>query len=190
MIWFTSDWHIGHDKEFIWKCRGFKSVEDAAFQTLKNCNEFVEKTDTLYILGDLALGQHEELWNEVYSNIKCNDVHFLIGNHDTDRRVAKYDYEYNFICEGYATMFKYDKYNFYLSHYPTNTTNYDMDKPMKTRILNLSGHTHSSDIFHGNLNAGSYNVALDAHINRPINIEDIIFDFKWLFLETYKKEGE
>ena len=26
MIWLCSDWHLNHNKEFIWKARGFESV--------------------------------------------------------------------------------------------------------------------------------------------------------------------
>ena len=27
-IWFTSDLHFGHDREFVWKVRGYKDVKD------------------------------------------------------------------------------------------------------------------------------------------------------------------
>ena len=27
MIWLTSDWHFNHNREFIYKARGFDSVE-------------------------------------------------------------------------------------------------------------------------------------------------------------------
>ena len=27
-IWITSDLHFGHDREFIWKARGFNSIEE------------------------------------------------------------------------------------------------------------------------------------------------------------------
>lgn len=72
MIWFTSDWHIGHDKEFLWRPRGFQNVEEMNETLLKNCNEVVEPLDTLYILGDLALvPNNESMWNQIYHNIKC-----------------------------------------------------------------------------------------------------------------------
>ena len=25
-IWLTSDWHFGHDREFLWHPRGFESI--------------------------------------------------------------------------------------------------------------------------------------------------------------------
>ena len=27
-IWLTSDLHFGHDREFVWKVRGYSSVEE------------------------------------------------------------------------------------------------------------------------------------------------------------------
>ena len=28
MLFFTSDWHFNHDREFVWKQRGFSSVDE------------------------------------------------------------------------------------------------------------------------------------------------------------------
>ena len=179
MIYFTSDWHIGHDKEFCWGPRGFKDVQDAAITTLDNCNFIVQPEDTLYILGDLALvPQNEKLWNEIYHEIQCKDIYFIAGNHDTDNRIDKYIDEYGFEYRGYADILHYNHLHFYLSHYPTLTTNKDLDKPLKTRLLSISGHTHSKDKWHGHPNNLCYNVALDAHDNFPVSIEEIIEDFK------------
>ena len=179
MIWFTSDWHIGHDKEFIWQSRGFQNVEEMNETLLKNCNEVVEPLDTLYILGDLALVLvNESMWNQIYHNIKCQDVQFIAGNHDTDNRIDKYIEEYGFEYRGYADVLHYNHLHFYLSHYPAITTNRDFDKPLKARTLNLSGHTHSTDIWHNRPMDMSYNVAPDAHNNYPVSIEQSIKDFK------------
>ena len=77
---------------------------------------------------------------------------------------------------GYATILKYNHYHFYLSHYPTLTTNFDdINKPLKKRILCLAGHTHSKEIFES---CGSYNVSVDAHNCFPVSIDKIINDFK------------
>ena len=42
MIYFTSDLHIGHDRDFIWKERGFSSVEKHNEEILKRWNEVVK----------------------------------------------------------------------------------------------------------------------------------------------------
>ena len=66
MIYFTSDLHIGHDRDFIWKERGFSSVEKHNEEILKRWNEVVKPEDTVYILGDLAMGQNEAAWDNVF----------------------------------------------------------------------------------------------------------------------------
>ena len=48
---------------------------------------------------------------------------------------------------------------------------------MKKRILNLFGHTHSKEKFYQD-NPTMYNVALDAHNNTPVSIDQIIEDIK------------
>ena len=42
MDYFTSDLHIGHDKDFIWKARGFNSIEEHDTQILKNWNSIIK----------------------------------------------------------------------------------------------------------------------------------------------------
>ena len=56
MIYFTSDWHIGHNKEFLYKPRGFETIEQHDIAILLKCNQIVKPEDELWILGDLALG--------------------------------------------------------------------------------------------------------------------------------------
>ena len=55
MIWFTSDLHLCHDREFVYKSRGFQSVEDMNETLINNINDCVKEEDILYILGDLGL---------------------------------------------------------------------------------------------------------------------------------------
>ena len=56
MIFFTSDWHIGHNKTFLYSPRGFQSIEEHDEVIITNCNKIVKPDDELWILGDLALG--------------------------------------------------------------------------------------------------------------------------------------
>lgn len=170
MIWFTSDWHIGHDKNFLYEPRGFSNIFEHDAQILKNCNEVVRPEDTLYILGDLAMNENEKEWNDIFYGIACQDVHIVRGNHDTVNKMQKYCLDYGFINHDWADIIKVSKRRiFYISHYPTLTGNFDFDK---YPIWNLSGHTHSKEKFHP---AGCiYNVSLDAHNNYPVSIEQIV----------------
>ena len=172
MIYFTADLHIGHDKDFIWEERGFSSVEEHDKEILKRWNEVVKPEDTVYILGDLALGQNENEWDNVFYNLNGN-IFFIQGNHDTNRRISIYQVRYIMNYIGAASFWKYKKKGFYLSHYPTLVTNGD-DKKF---LWNLSGHTHSKNKFeYGQYHV--YNVAVDAHNCYPVSIEEIIKDIK------------
>ena len=66
MDYFTSDLHIGHDRDFIWKARGFSSIEEHDTEILKRWNSIVQPEDTVYILGDLCLGRDESEWNRIF----------------------------------------------------------------------------------------------------------------------------
>ena len=139
---------------------------------LDNFREVVNKEDKVYILGDCFL-------NENFRGLELlklipGEKYIIYGNHDTDTRKALMG-EAGFHCLGYAHQQKFNGYSFFLCHYPTMTSNYDLDKPLKHRILSLSGHTHSKEIWDA---AGGYNVALDAHNNYPVELNEIIEAFK------------
>ena len=160
MIYFIADLHFNHDKEFIWKARGYESIEEMNNDLVKSFNETVSNDDIVYILGDLMMGQ---LKDEKWLSQLNGEIHYIIGNHDTTKRCEYYD-SLGFICEGYATIIKYKKHSFYLSHYPTLVQNSTDDK-----IHNIHGHTHSTDFREYIL---SFNVAVDA-IKKPISLDEI-----------------
>ena len=173
-IWFTSDLHFGHDKEFLYKPRGFNSITEHDETIISNFNSVVSNDDVLVILGDVMLGDNSY-------GIKClnrlNGRKFIIrGNHDTDKRWAEYAESSNARLLDLVLVEKIRGYLCYLSHYPTATSNFDADKPLRQQLLNLSGHTHCKEKFN-NL-TGSYNVAVDAHNNFPVEFNTIITDIK------------
>ena len=173
-IWFTSDLHFGHNKEFLYKPRGFNSITEHDETIISNFNSVVSNDDVLVILGDVMLGDNSY-------GIKClnrlNGRKFIIrGNHDTDKRWAEYAESSNARLLDLALVEKIRGYLCYLSHYPTATSNFDADKPLRQQLLNLSGHTHCKEKFN-NLTR-SYNVAVDAHNNFPVEFNTIIADIK------------
>ena len=173
MIWFTSDWHIGHNKDFCYSPRGFSSPEEMDTEILFRTNEVVAPDDELWILGDLAMSGRRDEWDRVFSHLLCKNVKFLQGNHDTDNKMDIYESVYNFEYHGYADMFKYSKKKiFYLSHYPTIVSNYGEEKRF---LWNLSGHTHYKNKFYDCISK-IYNVSVDAHNCYPVSIEQIIQD--------------
>ena len=184
MIYFTSDWHFNHDQPFVWEERGFETIEEMNNEIVKRHNSIVTNEDDVYVLGDLCMsGKLEE--NKTLIESLNGRIHILIGNHDTDNRLRMYESCSNVveIC-GYATLIKYRKYRFYLSHYPTNTGNYD-DGGLKACTINLCGHVHSKDPTSEISERWqlSYHIEMDAHDCYPISAEEVILDLKHAFRE-------
>jgi calcineurin-like phosphoesterase family protein len=107
-------------------------------------------------------------------------LHIVRGNHDTDRKWEMYKELPNVVelC-GWATMIKYKKYHFYLSHFPTMTPNIGKES-LKETVINLFGHTHQQTRFYNGI-AQMYHVGIDTHNNYPILLDNIIEDIKFVF---------
>lgn len=182
MIYVTSDLHFGHNKEFIYQQRGFNTIQEHDEALIHNFNEILTENDVLYILGDVFLCDNKH-------GIECleqliGEKHLIRGNHDTKQKCKRMK---DFVIdEGYANILDYQKYHFYLSHYPTITSNYDDGKYLSQRMINLSGHTHFKDKFFDG-NPFIYNVAVDAHDCKPVSIEEILQDIR---IERDKKMAE
>jgi calcineurin-like phosphoesterase family protein len=174
-IWFSSDLHFSHDREFVWKERGFKNVGEMNITLIDNFNSIIHPGDTLYLLGDNWLNCSVEEGIALLRQIRCEDIRFIRGNHDSPTR-------WEALKEvgmpiGWAEMIKYQGYHFYLSHYPTLTSNMDEGTPLKARVLNLYGHTHQNTNFY-NENPLMYHVGMDSHNCYPISLDSIIEEIK------------
>ena len=181
MIYFTSDLHFEHDKDFIWQARGFNDISEMNAEIVKRWNETVYPDDDVYVLGDLVLNDIE--WGLKLISKLNGYIHIIRGNHDTDTKVERYLELPNVVSVDWALELKYKKAYFWLSHYPTITANYDDDKPWAKHLINLFGHTHQQNKFyeiikHAGENPYMYNVGVDAHNCTPVSIDEIIEDIK------------
>lgn len=173
-IWLTSDLHFGHDREFIWGPRGFKNVHEMNEAIIKNWNAVVAPEDEVYVLGDLMLGDNEA-GIKMIKQLK-GTIHIILGNHDTKTRVEMYQECHNVADIQYATVIKFKGYSFYLSHYPTITSNLEKEFG-KHCLINLFAHTHQETNFYNGL-PFCYHVGLDSHNCTPITIEQALEDIK------------
>jgi calcineurin-like phosphoesterase family protein len=180
MIYVTSDLHFNHDKFFLYAPRDFKSVEEMNKYIVNRWNDTITDEDDVYILGDLMLNDNDT-GMELLRSLN-GKLHIIYGNHDTPTRQELYNELENVVEAGYATAFKYRHYNFYLSHYPTLCSNYDIDKPLKARVINLCGHTHTEDKFADMDKGLIYHCEMDAHNCCPVLLDDIIWDIKQYLL--------
>ena len=176
MIYFTSDLHFGHNKEFIYKVRGFDSIEEHDEALISNWNSMVSDEDTVFVLGDIMLKDNDNgirCWNRLRGHKKV-----IWGNHDTAAKRALILECPNTEEIGFATFWEYDDHIYYLSHYPTLTANHDDNEPNKKKVYNICGHTHSTDKFHDFDKGLIYHVEPDCHNNCPVSIDTIISDLK------------
>lgn len=168
-IYLTSDLHFCHDREFCYGPRGFSSVEEMNDAIVTNYNNVVTDDDIVYILGDCMLNNNTK-GIELLSSLKGHK-YIALGNHDTPVRLEKYLPYVEDVQVGYR--FRHKKIEFWLTHYPMIMKNFTDPKP----VWNLSGHTHSKDKFE-NSKYNIYNVALDAHDNQPISLDQIVIDIR------------
>lgn len=174
-IWLTSDSHFGHSRQFLYEPRGFSSIQEHDKAIISRWNEVVAPDDIVYHLGDVMLNDNEH-------GIEClrrlnGEIKIIRGNHDTDARWQLYGTLSNVELLGYATMLKYKKYNFYLSHYHTDTANLDKNEYLRSHTLALYGHTHQKTNFWKDI-PYYYHVGLDSHSCCPVLLDDIIEEIK------------
>ena len=191
-IYLTSDLHLGHDREFIWKARGFTSVDEMNETIVQKWNETVSTEDDVYILGDVILGDPD---NIEYVKRLNGKLHIVLGNHDTSNREKMYRGLPNVVeVAEVGIRLKYKKHHFVLTHYHMMTGNLDdKDKGLKARIINLCGHSHTIDKYQDMDKGIIYHCEGDAHDCYPILIDDIIQDlYNWtknniLSTQTFKE---
>lgn len=172
MIWFISDTHFNHDREFIWGPRNVHSVTEMNDNIINNWNKKINSEDDVYVLGDFFLGKDENFVRNTLLHLNGR-IHLIRGNHDTDAKIRIYNSFPNVVEVVWATQIEYKGRQFYLSHYPTLTA--DLNSNPKTCVFNLFGHTHSKQIFFED-RPYMYNVAVDAHDNGPISMDEIFED--------------
>lgn len=180
-IWMTSDTHFSHNKSFIFKPRGFNSVEEMNENIVERWNNIVKENDMIFHLGDVALNNTEEAIN--YIKLLKGNIKWIRGNHCTESKIqtiCKYCSNIQLIGNidtSLAYILKYGKFNFYLSHYPTLTANFD-DKKFTQHVINLHGHTHQQSHWLQLTNPFMYHVGVDSHNCTPVHIDEILSDIR------------
>lgn len=177
MIYFTSDFHFAHITEDCWKARGFSSMEEMCEKIIENYNKVVRDKDHVYILGNCMLNNNN-IGLEYMKRLK-GKKHLIVGNHDTNVRIKLFQKHRIFEDVEFAKRTKIKQHNFWLSHYPMQVgEKIMMKKPLKNRIINLSGHTRTKDRFELWDKYSCYNVGMDAHNFYPIPLDKMFADMQ------------
>ena len=170
-IFLCSDTHFGHDREFLWGPRGFTNYVEHDTAVIENWNNVVTDDDIVYHLGDVMLGDNN--YGMGCLAMLNGQIKIIPGNHDTPTRLELYKKLPNVEVLGLAEMIKYKKYNFYLSHHPTLTSNLEKAPYLRMHLINMYGHTHQTKRFF-NDTPFMFHVGLDSNNCTPILIDDAI----------------
>lgn len=175
-IWFTSDCHFNHANIIAYEkeSRPFDNIEDMNEVIVENWNKVVSNEDTIYILGDLCMGDISTV-DKYIPRLHGNKI-LVRGNHDTDKRIAAYQ-KYQIEVVDFKTL-EYKDIMFCMSHYPIwNDKLIELiTRHGERKMIWCYGHIHSQAPI--GLHDGMYHVGVDTNNLTPVNIETIVAEYK------------
>lgn len=161
---------------------------------IKNWNETVGPDDTVYHLGDLALGDKSS-WEGIFSRLNGYKV-LIVGNHDAVFMGNKENYrdKYRHLYESFDEihdnlqgLWLEDGTIVNLSHFPYESDHTEEARYMEYRLVDrgrilIHGHTHSEFDKHGmdsrvsKSRRGSLqiHVGMDAWGYRPVSEDEVL----------------
>lgn len=186
-LFFTSDTHYNHSNicsaTTNWAnaerlTRKFDSLEMMNKTLVDNINNTVGENDVLIHLGDWSFGGFDSI-KAFREQIKCKNVHLVLGNHDHHILNNKHNIrdifssvrEYMFLNVRRPSKTKVgfvDKHSFVCMHYPIASWN-----GMGDGVIHLHGHVH----FPAHLrvaNGKAMDVGVDGNGLRPISLDEIL----------------
>lgn len=112
-----SDAHFDHRKIIGYCRRPFRTVESMNKELLSNWNHSVRESDSIYFLGDMTYGKRRRPIDYWLGKLN-GDVHYIRGNHDTDK-IERASVIPTRFC------IRYGDYKFLLMHDPYRPHGYD-----------------------------------------------------------------
>ncbi|SFE90196.1 metallophosphoesterase [Methylobacterium sp. yr596] len=158
-VLFIADTHWGHAGSIAHTARPFASVAEMDTAMIANWNAVVRPGDTVYHLGDFAMGASADKCAEIFAALRGRK-HLLVGNHDkshvtglqwesVSERVTVFTGGHRIVCD----------------HYPLRAWNGSW-----RGALHLHGHTHGS--LPGT--SQSLDVGVDCWGFRPVGLDEIL----------------
>lgn len=193
---FISDTHFGHERILeLGEGRPFKTIGEHNYTICNNWFETVTSEDTIYVMGDIAMGGDFELNLQLFHALPGNKK-LIPGNHDkifssanNASRIERYTPMYEAVGleilpeNTYINMeTSYGVQKVLLSHFPYSGDSHSVtDRYAKNRYQNdglpiIHGHTHSRMKTNPD-NVLEFHVGVDAHNFTPVNETEII---NWL----------
>jgi calcineurin-like phosphoesterase family protein len=129
--YYTADTHFHHKNVIRLSNRPFDSIEEMNEKFIDNWNSKVKSHDTVYHLGDFALGGVTKC-EETLDRLR-GKIHLIFGNHD-DRKVVNKMAQYFQSIEPMIEK-KIDKQHLFLFHYP-------IEIGLTPNAYSIHGHIH------------------------------------------------
>ena len=82
-IYYTADWHIGHDNVLRFDNRPFKNMSHMCESLIKRFNATVREEDVTYFVGDMGFGTDK--MRSVIERLNGTKI-LILGNHDKKRQ--------------------------------------------------------------------------------------------------------
>lgn len=160
-LFFVSDTHFGHNKNFVFENRGYKSIIEHDESLIKIWNERVRSTDVVIHCGDFCLNSTENYcWDLIH---KLNGhIYYIWGNHNsrvkdvykklvyerynlTNEEIYPISYHHSLLGEKFTFVGDYmsgfiNKTPFVASHFAFRNWDY-----MKSGSACISAHSHGND---------------------------------------------
>lgn len=173
-IYFISDTHFSHTNVIDYENRPFTSIQEMDQYIINKWNETVNPNDTVFFLGDFALGEIDKEYAYDYIPKQLNGhIIFIKGNHDRSYKALNQYFETK--ENGYMFDYKYEDtlYHFILSHRPLPAS----DIPQG--YINIHGHIHSHPINVLEFDPLTHiNVSVEVLNYSPICVLDIVKQIK------------
>ena len=167
----TSDLHIGHSNVIEYCKRPFNDVNHMTSELIKRWNETVHNEDTVFVIGDLAMGQLEQTVPLLAA--LNGDKRLIPGNHDAwhplHKRFHSKPTKQLYIDAGF-TIEPWSKY-VGIINMPVELTHYPYAETVVDRVV-LHGHIHSGK--RGKHDGYQVDIGVDAWDYRPVLIQDAI----------------
>lgn len=181
MIFFTSDFHFGHEKILtLGAGRPFASVDAMQVHIMGNLNARIGNGDTLYVLGDwcCGLGKRDKIdyVRETVMNLGYGiKIHWILGNHDPSFRSGRPS---KLVTEGVLasvsdmqTIRVGRDREIVMCHYPLEDWGFE-----EAGTIMLHGHRHGAGVRHATRRR--LDVGVDGHDYAPWSLDEVMDEMR------------
>lgn len=158
-VFFIADLHLGHENIIKYCDRPFKTVSEMNSVLIKNWNKTVSSEDKVFVLGDFAFGNKEQILN--WGHALNGNKTLILGNHDR-ASISTY------FKAGFREVIKYPilwNDSYILSHGPKLTM-------PNAPYFNIFGHVHN-DPDYEDVSLNGFCVSAERISYTPITFEEI-----------------